>query len=696
MCTKECPARDLLNDYVSGLLTLHEHETIEQLIDNCADCQATVAELDESVSTLVMRLPKSHSVVISEQDPDLDNLLRRAKSLYTQKTVVHASTPVLTPDTVLGNYRVYELIGRGGMGQVYRAEHIHMKREVAIKVLSPNLVQSQASQQRFQREVETVSKLKHPNIVAAYDADWTDNELFLVMEYVAGKNLEDIVQRDGPLPLDSALACVRQAAIAMLYAHQSGIIHRDIKPANLLMNQEGHLKLLDLGLARSPEEQRDSPKPDLTSEGIVLGTAAYLSPEQAQDPRSACPQSDIYSLGCTLYFLLTGRPVYEGNTAMEVVFAHREKPLPSLVQERPDTPVWVEQLFRRMTAKSLEERFHSFSEVVEAIDTQAVATRKVISYREVVAGFASLVAVVVLSVAFSTGQFDFNRVVDTNNRESSKEPSEVTSKREKQPIKIPQAAPIDMVHIKSGSFHIGSPDSDKHAWPDEKPQHQVTISRPFALARHEVTLKQWAELMETPPILQPSGPEVATNSQDNKQIPVAGVSWREAIVFCNRLSEKNGLTPFYEVKEDAITILGGNGFRLPTEAEWEFAARAGTQTRWHFGDDPKLLDQFAWYSGNAGGVLQPVGKLEANPWGLHDMYGNVPEWCWDRYDSEYYQRAEPINPSGSTKGKHRVFRGGSVNDLAEQTRSARRSTLGMDYRGFTNPIGLRVAQNLSE
>ena len=215
-------------------------------------------------------------------------------------------------ELVIGNYLVLDRLGAGGMGTVYRAQHRRMKRVVAIKVLSASVARSEKFVQRFQREVEAVSRLQHPHIVMAFDADEAEVGHFLVMEFVGGRDLASEVQERGPLPVQEAVACVVQAARALDYAHSQGIIHRDIKPANLLRDVAGVVKVADLGLARfnNSLEQPSEEVRNLTQAGSIMGTVDFMPPEQALGLTSIDHRADIYSLGCTLYFLLTARPPY--------------------------------------------------------------------------------------------------------------------------------------------------------------------------------------------------------------------------------------------------------------------------------------------------------------------------------------------------------------------------------------------------
>jgi serine/threonine protein kinase len=261
-------------------------------------------------------------------------------------------------------------LGAGGMGQVYLAEHRHMKRRVAIKILSPEAMLSEAAVKRFQREVEAAARLTHPNIVRAYDANEQNGVWHLVMEYVDGSDLAAVVQDRGPLPVAEAAHYIVQAARGLAYAHAAGIVHRDIKPANLLVDRDGVVKILDMGLARFDSEP-ESLDHQLTRDGQVMGTIDYMAPEQAANTRAADARSDIYSLGCTLFRLLTGESIYAGETLVAKLLAHQTAPVPSLCPHRPDVPAELNSVFQRLVAKSPGDRFATAQDVATALQKWA-------------------------------------------------------------------------------------------------------------------------------------------------------------------------------------------------------------------------------------------------------------------------------------------------------------------------------------
>lgn len=262
---------------------------------------------------------------------------------------------------VIGSYVVLEKIGQGGMGQVYKARHKTMKREVALKVISPAVVKDETSRRRFQREVEAAAQLNHPNIVTAHDAGEFKGTHYLVMEYIRGTDLSSLVKAQGPIGLASAVGYILQVARGLSFAHSQGIVHRDIKPANLLLDESGLVKILDMGLARFDDgENAVKAEAGLTGTGMLMGTIDYMSPEQAMDSKNADARSDIYSLGCTLYFLTTGRALFEADTIVKRLMAHQSAIIPKISHADQG----LQQILEKMTAKQAEQRYASCEQLI--------------------------------------------------------------------------------------------------------------------------------------------------------------------------------------------------------------------------------------------------------------------------------------------------------------------------------------------
>lgn len=266
----------------------------------------------------------------------------------------------------LGKYKVLERIGQGGMGTVFLCEHKVMRRRAAVKVLPIAKAADPLSLDRFNREARVVASLDHPNIVRAYDIDQEDDLHFLVMEYVDGSSMQEIVKKTGPMSIRRACHYIRQAAIGLQHAHEvAGIVHRDIKPSNLLVDRSGTVKVLDMGLARFFHDEDDV----LTKkyDDAVLGTADYLAPEQALDSHGVDIRADIYSLGATFYFLLTGSaPFKEGSVAQKLIWHQTRTPRP-IRAERPEVPENLAAIITRMMAKSPAERYQTPGEVAAAL-----------------------------------------------------------------------------------------------------------------------------------------------------------------------------------------------------------------------------------------------------------------------------------------------------------------------------------------
>jgi eukaryotic-like serine/threonine-protein kinase len=280
----------------------------------------------------------------------------------------------------LGQYRLLEEAGQGGFGRVYKALHAVMGRVVAVKVISPQAAEEARARTWFKREVQAATQLYHPNIVMAYDANEADGLLFLVMEYVDGSDLETLVRKQGPLPIGLACEMMRQAGRALQYAHERGLVHRDIKPANLLIPRPRGtpaaetpadtppvVKVVDFGLARLHRSVNANSLPSQTEKRFV-GTPDYVSPEQVRNASAVDIRSDLYSLGCTFYYALTGRKPFHGESVFEVVVKHLEEEPPPLESVRPEIPAAVSAVVRRLMAKDPAKRFQAPVDLIGELD----------------------------------------------------------------------------------------------------------------------------------------------------------------------------------------------------------------------------------------------------------------------------------------------------------------------------------------
>ena len=315
--TSAHPSREQLSAYNLGQLPPDEAVAIESHISECEPCCDTIVSLSS--------------------DDTFVGLLKEARQLPTDQTVDHgvatassSGEDVPAPLAEHPRYEIVGLIGKGGMGDVYKARHRKMERTVALKVINRELVRKAEAVDRFHREVKAAAQLSHPNIVTAYDADQAGDFHFMVMEYVDGVDLSRTVKERGALPVAEACDYIRQAAIGLQHAHERGMVHRDIKPHNLMVTPDGTVKILDFGLASlAPEAVLDADtveaRGDLTAAGAIMGTPDFISPEQADGRTQADIRSDIYSLGATLYFLLSGQPPFAEGSVMHKLKSHAQR-----------------------------------------------------------------------------------------------------------------------------------------------------------------------------------------------------------------------------------------------------------------------------------------------------------------------------------------------------------------------------------
>ena len=346
--TNPCPTQEQLERFLSGRLSDFDRSSVNAHVQTCSACQQTVSTLGPGDSGTLVWNPRPEDGAQAQVAVTLPPQLRNHP-----------------------RYVVRELLDVGGMGAVYKAEHRLLERTVVLKVIRPDVLSKPEQVQRFLREAKLAASLTHPNIVTVYEAEQAGETYFLVMEYLAGTDLLRLVQKLGPLPVAEACEWVRQAAAGLQYIHERGLVHRDIKPSNLFLVGDQQVKILDLGLAvLRTEDKRGS---GLTEQGQILGTIDYMAPEQWEDSRAVDIRADIYSLGCSFYHLLAGKPPFdseEHSSLMKQMWAHALAPVPPLRERRPDVPEHLTAVLDRMLAKKPADRFGTPAEVAAALAPQ--------------------------------------------------------------------------------------------------------------------------------------------------------------------------------------------------------------------------------------------------------------------------------------------------------------------------------------
>jgi len=367
MPESKCPNHEMLQGFHLGTLPEDSAEAMIEHVATCSHCQALLETFCHVSNTVVACLRSAAVADPYAEEPHCQQALARIKAV-TAGALAGRGSVAMVPPRQLGEYELIEKLGEGGMGAVYKARQTNLDRVVALKVLPRSRMRNERSVARFYREMKAVGRLDHPNIVQAFDAREIEDTPVLAMEYVRGLTLSALVGRLGPLPVGDACELIRQAALGLQAAHECDLVHRDLKPSNLMLTPDGTLKILDLGLAllQSPGNVDEEP----TGSGQAMGTADYMAPEQTLDSHEVDIRADIYSLGCTLFKLLTGRapfggPEYPGQMAK--MMAHVQEPSPSIAGQRDDVPEGLVQVLDRMLAKAPGERYATPAEMAEAM-----------------------------------------------------------------------------------------------------------------------------------------------------------------------------------------------------------------------------------------------------------------------------------------------------------------------------------------
>ena len=633
-------------------------------------------------------------------------------------------------DKQVDNYLIKGSVGKGGMGVVFKATDVSLQRTVAIKFLPEEMCSDESMVKRFVREARSSARLNHTNIVTVYGVGTYEKTYYIAMELVPGLPLDAVISKEGRLPIARSVNIARQVADALSAAHAEGIVHRDVKPQNMIIGKNDHIKIMDFGLALANFENSQ-----LTADGTSLGTPDYMSPEQWKDS-NVDARSDIFSLGITLFAMLTGKLPFAATTALAVMRKTVDSPTPDIRTFNDAVPDELAHIIELMLMKNVTERYPSAALVSKDLG-------------QFLAGMSSASAV--SQDPFSTPGSDVMRSnMDTNDskirgasgagisntsapqQQSSQQQlsqqqsqqqlsqqqsqqqlsQQQLSQQQQQSGFVPQppseprfsivqiagagvlvavalligvyfaffskpANPYsdifpesDFVYIEPGTFLMGSLPNEEGRGDDEA-IHRVTLTKGFRMSKFEVTQKQWVAVMGTNP-----------SAFRENSLPVEMVSWDDVQAFIQKLSIESGIS-----------------YRLPTEAQWEYAARAGSTSAYSFGANVNFLAENAWYETNSvmspyatgnTGSPRPVGTLKPNAWGLYDMAGNVWEWCQDW--GAPYPSGEAVDPTGPAnqinKNITRIGRGGSWYVPAAQCRAADRMT--HDPAKSTPDLGFRL------
>ena len=384
--TASHPTTEQLRAFALGQLDPSESSFIERHVETCVDCCLVLNEVpDDDVLKMLKQGDALRNSEAAGVSPGDDEMARGQIPLALQQ---HA------------RYRVIKVLGDGGMGVVYQAEHRLMARMVALKVINRRLLSNPLAVERFRREFKAAARLTHPNIVVAHDAEEAGGLHFLVMEFVDGVSLAQYVERRGPLPVATACFFIRQAALGLQHADRRGMVHRDIKPQNLMLTRKGQIKILDFGLARFASEEAAlsglQPTFDgldagiaLTQAGTIVGTPDYMAPEQGVDSSQADIRSDIYSLGCTFFFLLTGQPPFSGNSIAGAIHSHAALQPPELNTLRNDVPPELVRIIQLMMAKDTAKRIQTPGEVANLLTKLATGGLAAASTSDIAAAISA-------------------------------------------------------------------------------------------------------------------------------------------------------------------------------------------------------------------------------------------------------------------------------------------------------------------
>jgi len=616
----------------------------------------------------------------------------------------------------------------GNLGEVFFAKDTELNRTVVTKYIRPEMSGDTFKQALFHLEGEVTGSLEHPSVVPVYGLGKdTKGRLYYAMRYIRGKKLSRVIaeyhRKEAGLKeeaLTGLLQNFQAVCLAIEYAHSKGVLHCDIKPDNIMIGDYGEVFVVDWGLVvvcgdvKSPSEIQQMKtldpgvippyKPsELASSGLheqqggsrrgVGGTPAYMAPEQftatmSEDISLVTPKTDIYALGSTLYHILTGKAPHlpkEGikespdafyfriTTGMIPPPREKDASIPKLLEQIVLKAMQVKPVDRYASARELAEdikRYVSDEPVHAYQESELEKARRWVRKNRALVGAAMvmllLVAMVAIGFVFMFAQFNKELIIERDRANSNEELAQQKladikkSQEEAEAYKlkiIKIENSLEMVLVPAGKFMMGSPEFENNRNDDET-QREVTLTNAFYMGKYEVTQEQWEGLMGNNP-----------STTVGAKLPVTDISWNDCQDFIKKLNGKTG-----------------GGYRLPTEAEWEYACRAGTSTAYSYGRS--LTESDANIDGDS---IKAVGSYKPNIFGFYDMHGNVWEWCNDWHGS--FQDGEVTDPMGPATGEGRVLRSGSFDHGESKARSSNRGFLTPSLRYGDG--GFRLARTMN-
>ncbi len=602
-------------------------------------------------------------------------------------------------DLFHGRYRLIEERGRGSFGEVWLARDEELDIDVAVKIY---IALDDRGIEEFKAEYKTVFEMRHSNILRADHYDVCDNRPYLVMSYCP----ESASSLIGSADEGTVWQFINDVARGLAYLHSKEVVHRDIKPDNILRDKDGTFVITDFGISKRMRSTLRRNSLRVGNDAEISGTIGYMAPELFSSHPDAVKATDIWALGATIFEMVTGELPFMGQGGVMLLHGAEvptlESPyspeLSSVVSACLSCDTW-----QRPTAEELSNYAKAYiagkkapmpwlsrsgggvEDVSRATqrrvntnvgmsNTERDNSNNVSNYNEVgkekvnsrvgrpLWALIFLLLLIVggfiwfLCRSSSSGHGAVEQIV------SSGTPVGAGTSPASSADNVDPFADY-MVCVDGGTFTMGATsEQGSDAESDEKPAHRVILSS-FEISKYEVTQKQWFDVMGYYP-----------GSVEGDDFPVVNVSWNDVKKFIEKLNAKTG-----------------KNYRLPTEAEWEFAARGGNKSQHYKYSGSDNINEVAWYSGNSGGKTHPVGQKKANELGLYDMSGNVWEWCEDKYENVYPQ-AEQTNPKGPTSGFFRVHRGGSWYDVARDCRVSNRGS-NLPGLGYYS-LGFRLALSL--